>query len=555
MLLSLTLADFVLVDRLSLGIPAGFSVLTGETGAGKSILLDALALVLGERGDAGVVRQGAERAEITAEFDTSQAPALSAWLDENALSDDSAVLIMRRVVDRGGRSRGFINGRPVTVQQLKATGEFLVDIHGQHAHYSLLKAAEQRRMLDAFARAEALVVATAHAWQDLRTAIEREQAALSQHGSMQEERADLVATLEALRAVSFDPENWGLVQDAQRRMSHAAELVQGAQSAVAVLEDDEGSLLSQLKGVRNRLAELTEIDAELRPLLDELETAAVNLQECARGLRRYGERVELNPAALAEAESRIAAVMAVSRKFHVRPEALPELIAQSAARLTELGEAADLEVLTAQVVAARARFDECAGALHARRQQAALDLAAQVTATMQALAMQGGAFSVRLSGSDPGPHGIDEVVFEVAPHAGQDMQPLAKTASGGELSRIGLALQTALSSVSTAPTLIFDEVDAGIGGGVAEIVGRLLAVQGEARQVICVTHLAQVAACARAHFRVSKAATENGVRSVAELLSASERVEEIARMLGGVTLTDATRKHAREMLNHAVKAR
>ncbi|MEW5770530.1 MAG: DNA repair protein RecN [Pseudomonadota bacterium] len=548
MLLSLTLADFVLVDRLGLDFRAGFSVLTGETGAGKSILLDALALVLGERADSGVVRAGAERAEISAEFALDGVPALGAWLAEQDLAGEEGVLLLRRVVEAGGRSRAYINGRPATAQQLKAAGEFLVDIHGQHAHYSLLKGAEQRRMLDAYAGAGELAARVAEAWRQWREAAARRQAAQA-HGSEQAAARELAqATVGELEALGFTADAWQSLQDEQRRLAHAADLLQGARFAADALEGDEAGLLQQLRVVRARLAELAELDAALQGVHDTLDGAAEAMQEAARDLRRYGERVELDPEALMLAESRIAAIQAMARKHHVRPEALPDLLADARARLAALGEAADLAALEQAEVRHEAAYRQLAKRLGGERAAAAKRLSAEVSAAMQQLAMQGGRFAVELVAEEPAAHGLEQAVFQVSPHAGQALQPLAKTASGGELSRIGLALQTVLSAVSGAPTLVFDEVDAGIGGGVAEIVGRLLAEQGRHRQVLCVTHLPQVAARAAWHYQVSKSAGEAGARTRVVCLEEAERAEEVARMLGGMKITEATRRHAEEML-------
>lgn len=560
MLLSLTLADFVLVERLGLDFHPGFSVLTGETGAGKSILLDALALVLGERADTGVVRSGAERAEISAEFDPVDAPGLAAWLADQDLAGDDNLLLLRRVVEAGGRSRAFINGRPATAQQLKAAGEHLLDIHGQHAHYSLLKGAEQRRLLDAYAGATDLALEVSEAWCLWREARERRKGAEARSGELAAERDELVLSVGELQALEFTAEGWQSLQEDQRRLAHATELVQGAQAAANALEGDDAGLLAQLRGVRARLAELAGIDPALSALHDTLDGASEAMQDTARELRRYAERVDLDPEALMLAESRLAAIQAAARKHHIRPEAIPDVLEDTRRRLAELGEAADLEALARADADREEEYRRLAGQLGTARGKAAQGLAEAVTQAMQQLAMQGGCFSVDLPACEPGAQGMEEVVFLVSPHAGQALQAMSRTASGGELSRLGLALQTVLSEVSGAPTLIFDEVDAGIGGGVAEIVGRLLAEQGRRRQVLCVTHLPQVAARAGRHYQVSKINGKEGVRTSVALLEEGARAEEVARMLGGVEITEATRRHAAEMLGaggapRATKAR
>ena len=553
MLLSLTLADFVLVDRLELDFHAGFSVLTGETGAGKSILLDALSLVLGERADAGVVRAGTQRAEVAAEFSLDDLPELAAWLAENDLAGEEGVLLLRRVIEAGGRSRAFINGRAATAQQLKAAGEHLVDIHGQHAHYSLLKSAEQRRLLDAYAGTTPLaaeVAAAFRAWREART---RRENAENHAGEQEAERERLNWTVNELAALNFTLEGWGAGQEEHRRLAHAADLLAGAQAAAALLDDDGDCVLGRLKDARGKLADLAEIDPGLGEHLGMLESAADTLHEAARELTRYAERVDLDPQALAAAEARIAAVQDAARKFRIRPEEIPVHLAAAQAQLAELGAAGDLKALRRAEAAAEAGYRARAEKLTTERRAAAGRLDQAVSAAMQQLAMQGGAFAAGLIPGEPAAHGLEEVEFSVSPHAGQGLKPLAKTASGGELSRIGLGLQTVLSGVSGAPTLIFDEVDSGIGGGVAEIVGRLLADLGRQRQVLCVTHLPQVAARAAQHYQVSKTTQAGQALSRVVRLERDARVEEVARMLGGVKITEATREHAGEMLGGSPK--
>ncbi len=552
MLLSLTITDFVLVDRLELDFQAGFSVLTGETGAGKSILLDALSLVLGERADAGVVREGTQRAEVAAEFSLESPSDLAAWLDENDLTGERDSLLLRRVIEANGRSRSFINGRAATAQQLKAVGEFLVDIHGQHAHYSLLKSAEQRRLLDAYAGSTLLAAEVAGAFRAWRDARGRRENAESHAGEQESERERLNWMVNELTALEFTLDGWAALQEDHRRLAHAAELLAGAQAAAGLIDDDGDCALGHLKEARGRLVDLAEIDPALHEHLGMLESAADTLHEAARELARYAERVDLDPDALAEAEARIAAVQDAARKFRLRPEDIPEHLADAVAQLEELGAARDLEALQQAEAAAEAAYRDLAERLTRRRQEAAGRLGQAVSRTMQQLAMQGGAFEAGMLPNEPASHGLEEVEFRVSPHAGQSLKPLAKTASGGELSRVGLALQTVLSGVSGAPTLIFDEVDSGIGGGVAEIVGRLLAELGRDRQVLCVTHLPQVAARAAQHYQVSKATTAGHALSRVVCLDRVARVEEVARMLGGVTITEATREHADEMLRGTV---
>ncbi len=551
MLLSLSIADFVLVERLDLDFQPGFAVLTGETGAGKSILLGALSLVLGERADAGVVREGASRAEVSAEFAVDRVPGLIAWLEENDLAGEEGVLLLRRVIEAGGRSRAFVNGRPATAQQLKEAGEFLVDIHGQHAHYSLLKLAEQRRLLDEYGAGSALAADAARTFRAWRELTARRESAESHAGEQDAEREGLGWAEQELAALEFTPEGWQALQEAHRRLAHAADLVAGARAAGETLDADETGVLHRLRGLRANLAELAGIDPALAEPLSLLESATESLHEAERELGRYADRVELDPEALDQAETRLAAVQAAARKFRIRPEEIPEHLAATRARLAELGATADIAALAKAEAEAEAAYRRVAEALSKKRAKAAASLAKAVTSAMQQLAMQGGRFQVELVPGAPAAHGLEEVEFRVSPHAGQAVKPLAKTASGGELSRIGLALQTVLSGVSGAETLVFDEVDAGIGGGVAEIVGRMLADLGSGRQVLCVTHLPQVAARAGRHYRVSKETRAGKAVSAVAPLENDARIAELARMLGGVTITEATRAHAAEMLGNA----
>ena len=541
------------MEALDLGLESGFSVLTGETGAGKSILLDALGLALGERADAGVVREGCERAEISALFSLEDAPGLAAWLAENDLVGDDDACLLRRVIDAGGRSRAFVNGRPATLAQLKTAGEFLVDIHGQHAHYSLLRPGVQRQLLDAFSGTRALAEQVAGAYRDWQAAEKRYEAASRQSSADDSERERLQWLVEELQGLGFDRQEWEDTLESHRRLAHAAELLQGSQALVSGLEAEGQGVLPALAGLHGRLAELAELDPGLVPVLEMLDGSLVQAREAARELTHYADRLDLDPDALAQVEARIAQVNDAARKYRVRPEALPEVLAQSEARLQEMARMADLDGLRREVENMKSAYLAQAETLSKGRQKGAKALAKAVTAAMQRLAMQGGRLEVALEACLPEVGGLETVEFLIAPHAAQGLKPLSKTASGGELSRIGLALQTVLSSLSDAPTLIFDEVDAGIGGGVGEIVGRMLAELGHARQVLCVTHLPQVAAQARHHWQVMKQTVKG--RSLTRVLCLDEagRVDEVARMLGGVDITATTRRHAAEMLGQGTE--
>jgi len=548
MLRHLTLRDFVIVDRLELEFSAGFGTLTGETGAGKSILIDALALALGERGDAGVVRAGCDKAEIAATFDVAALPEVAAWLDENGL-DAGDELLLRRVVDANGRSRAWINGSSATVQQLREVGEWLVDIHGQHAHQSLLRADAQRQLLDGHAGLGELVRAVGGAWKAWRDAEQAWRTANEGAAALLREREQLEWQVGELAALAFTADEWTELDLEHRRLGHAASLIEGAQCALAVLAEDDAACERQIDRVATRLAGLADYDPALAEVAGLLGSVQAELSDAVSTLRRYADRVDLDPARLAEVEARMDAVMAQARKHRVPPVELPALLAGWQARLADLSAAADLEGLQARVDTLCGAYQEVAGQLSAGRRQAAAEIGARVSEIMRQLALSSGRFEVALLPVDNGAvYGLEQVEFRIGGLAGNEARPLAKVASGGELSRISLAIQVLTSRSASVPTLIFDEVDVGIGGGVAEIVGRLLRELGRERQVLCVTHLAQVAAQADWQWQVSKAGRDGVVLSAIKALDDDGRVQEIARMLGGVEITDITLQHARELL-------
>ncbi len=554
MLAALAIRDFAIVERLDLEFEPGFTALTGETGAGKSILIDALALALGERADPAVVRAGAERAEVTAEFAIERLPEVQQWLAEAALEGDPGRLLLRRVVERGGRSRAFVNGTAATVQQLAEASEWLVDIHGQHAHQSLTKPAAQRALLDAHAGLAALArdVATAfREWQRLaRARADHETNAAARTA----ERDSVAWQVDELKKLGLKPGEWDGVQAEQTRLAHAASLIEGAQAALEALSESDDSAASALGTAAAKLRALKAYDATLAEPLDLLEGAAAQLDEAAHALRRYTDRVELDPGRLAEVERRVDAIHSIARKFKVSPDTLIELSERLTVRLAELEVASDVDALRAQEAAAKNRYEQLAGKLSASRKEAAAKLGRQVTAAMKELAMVGGRMEIALRPVEGGAAGGNETVeFMVAANPGTPPQPLAKVASGGELSRIGLAVQVITAKSAAVPTLIFDEVDAGIGGAVAEVVGRKLRTLGAERQVLCVTHLAQVAAQAAQQWSVAKMTVSGATRSRVVALDDKARIEEIARMLGGVEITATTRRHAAEMLGAAAR--
>ena len=552
MLKFLSVRDFVIVSSLELDFSSGFTALTGETGAGKSILIGALSLALGERGDAAMVRNGCERAEIAAEFDITTLPHLQTWLAGQDLAGDENVCLLRRVLDAGGRSRGFINGRSATLQQLREAGEQLLDIHGQHAHQSLLRPDMQRMLLDGHAgmmKEAGNVAALYRDWQ----ALHRRRISLSENvEAVAAERELLQFQRDELHGLSFNAAEWNETQADHARLAHAASLLETAAFGIEILGESDTACLAQLNALTARLRDGMAHDASLDGTLQMLESAQAELQEAVYALRHYQQRLDNDPQRLHELEQRIRSVMDAARKYRVAPEHLEEALQRIETRLAELGGDADLAELARQEQAAQQSYLAAAQKLSAGRKRAASKLAREITAAMQTLAMQDGSFAVALSPLAEGNAcGLEAVEFQVAANPGVPARSLAKVASGGELSRISLAIQVATSQIASVPTLIFDEVDSGIGGRVAEIVGRLLKQLGRDYQVLCVTHLPQVAAAADHQWQVNKI-VENGVTlSRIAVLDGEQRIEEIARMLGGVKLTETTRKHAAEMLGMA----
>lgn len=554
MLLSLAIKDFVIVEKLELEFARGFTVLTGETGAGKSILIDALALVLGERAEAQVVRQGAERAEVSAEFDLGDTGALcdaKRYLQEQELTGEGDTCLLRRVIDAGGRSRAFINGSAATAAQLRELGERLVAIHGQHQHQLLARAPAQRALVDAYGALEAQAAKVTGLHRDWRDKAERRRAFESNATAYAAERERLEWQVNELAQLDFKAGEWPELTAEHSRLAHAASLIEAAEAGMETLSEGEGASLAQVNGVIARLNNLVDYDPKLKDVLEVLGPAQVQLQEAVYALRHYQQKLDLDPKRLKDAEQRLDAIHTCARKYRTEPEQLPELLDKSRARLGELSLAGDAEAMRKLEDAALAACVAEAKKLSAGRKKAAKQLAEKATAAMQTLAMSGGVFDIVLLALDePAAHGLENIEFRVSAHKSMTPQPLAKVASGGELSRISLAIQTIASQVAQVPTLIFDEVDAGIGGRVAEIVGKLLRDLGKKHQVMCITHLPQVAACADQQWQVEKSAGGNNgkVASKVTALGKQERVEEIARMLGGVKITDTTRKHAAEML-------
>jgi len=547
MLRSLAIRDFVIVDSVELELTRGFTVLTGETGAGKSILVDALELLVGGRADAGVVREGAERAELSAEFEAGGP--LVAYLEESELGGDPGVLLVRRVIDRAGRSRAFVNGRGATLAQLKEVGEYLVDIHGQHVHQSLMRPIAQRALLDGHAGIESLVREAGDAYRAWRRLESLAAEAAEQYAQRELERAELQDKVTELKRLGPVEGEWDALVAEHSRLAHGSSLVAGAESSLESLSEADDATLARLAAVAVQLRGLSNHDPMLVPVVELLESAAAQVNEAARELRNYASKIELDPESLRTVEARTEALHAAGRKFRVKPPDLPQLAKDLKQRLADLELAANPEALQKQVAALKDAHLVLAKRLSEKRKSAAGALSKAVTAGMQELAMGGGRFAVQLPAlEEPAAHGLEDVVFEVASHPSLPLRPLGKVASGGELSRISLALQMVASKSSPVATLVFDEVDSGIGGAVAEIVGRSLKALGRDRQVLAVTHLPQVAAQGDEQWTVAKSGGKGRVRAGVTRLDRAGRVEELARMLGGTEITPTTRKHAAELL-------
>ena len=550
MLSHLSILDFVIVERLELEFSAGFTALTGETGAGKSILIDALALALGDRADPAVVRAGAERAEIVAEFLVDAKSPLSSWLHEMAFEGDANQLMLRRVIDRSGRSRGFINGSQATLAQMRIAGEWLLDIHGQHEHQSLMKLDAQRELLDGHAGLLEMAreVAVAYRqWQRLSQARAEHE---TNAAARDVEREQIAWQLEELDRLAIKPGEWDSIQSEHSRLSHSASLLEGTQWALDSLSEGERASMGSISGVAAKIKQLAQVDAGLTETKSLLDSAQAQLQEAIYALRHYADRLELDPTRLAVVSERLEAIHGAARKYRCDAEELPGKLTALRARLAELELASDLIALVEQEQAALASYHALSGKLTTGRKKAAGKFSKDVTAAMKSLAMGEGLFQVVLNPypAEGSVQGNEQVEFQVAANPGVEPRALAKVASGGELSRISLAIQVVASKAAPVPTLIFDEVDAGIGGAVAEVVGKKLKELGASRQVLCVTHLAQVAAQADQQWSVAKQGDKGIVKSAVTVLDKDSRIDEIARMLGGMSITATTRKHAAEML-------
>jgi DNA repair protein RecN (Recombination protein N) len=547
----ISLRDFVIVRELDLNLSQGFSVLTGETGAGKSILIDALQMALGERADSGAVREGATRCEVSAEFDC---PAQAHAVLEDAGFEVSDTLLLRRSVDTQGKSRAWVNGSQATATQLRALGEMLLDIHGQHAWQSLTRPDAVRGLLDAYAglNTEGLKFAW-HAWRQAQQAV---QTARNAQDSLSREQERLAWQIGELDKLAPALDEWEDLNAQHTRLSHAQALIDAGQTAIGSLDGDESSRLGSATGALGLLSQAiaqlqdqAHVEPEFQSIAEVLQSSLAQAEDAAHSLQTYLRKTDLDPDRLKELDQRMSQWLSLARRYKRPPEELAALLASWKQELNALEAASDLEGLEAQEKSAAAAYQTEAKKLSQQRKKAAPKLAQAVTSAMQNLGMQGGRFEVALiSLEQAAQHGLEDIQFLVAGHAGSTPRPVGKVASGGELSRIALAIAVTTSELGEAGTLIFDEVDSGVGGAVAETVGRLMKQLGIHRQVLAVTHLPQVASCADHHLLVSKASSKEGVSSSVTPIAGEQRVTEIARMLGGEKLSATTLAHAREML-------
>ncbi len=551
MLRSLHIRDFVIVDELDIDLENGFTVLTGETGAGKSILLDALSLALGERADPSQIREGKNRSEISAIFSINPPlkKLVTPWFNEHDFSIEDDVIIVKRVIDTSGRSKAFINGSTATLSQLKEMAEYFVDIHGQHAHQLLLKSGAQRDLLDKQGKLEPLVIEVKVLYQAWQQSLKQLKLAKEAGESLQKEQERLSWQLEELDALAPKNGEWSEIEVEYARLANAAKLIEGSQLAVQLLQEQESNAEELLSRAFHEIADLAKLDNHLEDARIAIESAQIQISEAGHSLNRYLQKIDVDPERLEIVEERLKALHSAAKKFKVTPEELPTTWLEIKEKVAAIKNSQDLDALEEKLKESHSAYLKSAKKLSQERNKAAKVMESSVTAAMQDLAMSGGVFAIQL---DPLPegssHGLEQIDFLVAGHPGVSPKSLSKVASGGELARISLAISVITSEASQIPTLIFDEVDSGIGGAVAETVGKRLKELGQAHQVLCVTHLPQVAAEGHQHWKVIKETKNNVTTSSMTSLNRQERVEEIARMLGGAEITDTTRRHARELL-------
>lgn len=553
MLIGLEIKDFAIVSNLSTEWYAGMSAITGETGAGKSIAIDALSLCLGERAEASAVRPGSDRAEICAEFDLTKLPLANAYLTENMLANDEQACLLRRVICKNGRSKSYINGSPVTAAQLKELGQYLISIHGQHAHQHLLKSEHQLQLLDEYAGHSALVKTVRQSCAKYQS-LQKEFTQLEQQQQQQAAQKQLLEYQVAeLNEFALQPDEFTQIEAEHYKLSHSQTIIEACQRELqALYENDDQNACSLLQHSAQQFAELANYDESLSSVAALLAEAAVQVEEASREIRGYTEQSELDPARLDEVETRLTGAMDLARKHHIKPEQLVEFHQDIAQELESISNnSSRLAELESEIEHALSDYTQAAQALSDSRLTAAQTLNALISESMAHLSMENGVFEIALTPQperSPNNLGFDTVSFLVSTNPGQPLQPLSKVASGGELSRISLAIQVIIAQKVTTPTLIFDEVDVGISGPTASAVGKLLRQLGQSTQVICVTHLPQVASSAHQQFFVAKEIANGETFTHMLPLSKTGRVDEIARLLAGDNISKTARANAKELI-------
>jgi len=556
MLLNLNIIDLAIVKSLDLDLAKGMSVLTGETGAGKSILLTALGLALGDRADSGYVRPNSKRAEINLDFDLSDAPLAAQWLLDNDLNDEQHCFI-RRIVNQDGGSKAYINNRPVTLQSLKKLSGLLVEIHGQHAHLTLLDTDQQRHLLDLFADNKKLLTEVKDCHQSWKQTND-ELNSLIKASKDQSEREELIRyQLEELQQLELDSYDYLALSEEHNKLANLDQILSEGQIQLDILyENEQQSVNQMLNHSIGALSDLAQFSPDLTEINDILTEAQIQVEEASHQLRRYLENQETNPQRLSSLENQIGIIQDISRKHQTTPEQIPDLAFNLEQELKNISHSSErIEELSKNTALLLSKYQALSLKLSKNRSTNGKKLEKSISAMIKELGMPQGDFLVKLTHQDneaPKANGNDKIEFLVSANPGLPAKPLAKVASGGELSRISLAIQVTTSTDKTTPTMIFDEVDSGIGGGIAEIVGHKLRSLSHNRQVLCVTHLPQVASQAHQHLYVKKDQSET-TSSTVSLLNTKERIEEVARMLGGVNMTENTLAHAEEMLNNTNK--
>ena len=551
MLENLSIKNFVIVDHLELNFKSGFSALTGETGAGKSILIGALSLALGQRGDSGLVRHSTDKSDISATFNIQGNEHAQEWLKQNELESDEEILFLRRVIYKDGKSKGFINGIPATINQLKSIGELLIDIYSQNSHHSLLKNSTQREILDNFSGLNKEVIEIKELYDNWRKLFIENENFKKNKESYVEEIKELEEKNKQFKGLDFSFLKWQDVQASHKMLSNSSELINGVQECISRLDDEDSSASNQINQLQISLSNLSNLDERLGNQLKIIDTISMELGELVRELNQYLHTLEINEELKNEVESKIQDTYDFCRKYRVKPEELDSLSNDWQVRYDLLFKLIDEEGITEVLDGARHRYDEAALKLSNKRRESALEFNKIITDKLKDLSFTHGKFEVNLEKTEPSSNGNEQVEFLISTYLNADPKPIQKVASGGELSRISLAIRVASIRKANVPVMIFDEVDVGIGGGVAEVVGKLLKdLADDARhQIFAITHLPQVAAQSLNHYKVSKEQINGETVSQIILLDDSGRVEELARMLGGVKITDTTIEHAKELLS------